>query len=80
MATTTTQFLEPSVSTCKKTRIRKAKKKVKSDVHELYDGDATLFWTPNSGKVYQFQMWLYKEQKYVRKSTRARNLEQVVAR
>jgi len=79
MATTTTQLLEPSVSTPKKPRIRKAKKKVKSDVHELYDGDATLFRTPNSGKVYQFQMWLHKEQKYVRKSTRARNLEQAVA-
>ncbi len=75
MTTTTSQLLEPTVPTPKKKRIRKAKKKVKTDVCELFDGDATLYRTTNSGKVYQFQMWLHQEQKYVRKSTRTKNLE-----
>ena len=34
-----------------------------------------IYRTPNSGRVYQFQMWVKEEQKYVRKSTRTKNLE-----
>jgi len=41
----------------------------------LYDGELTIFRTTNSGKVFQLQMWITSEQKYIRKSTRTKNLE-----
>jgi len=79
MATTPEQLLAASPKEPSKKRIRKAKKKVKSDIHELYDGDCTIFRTTNSGKVFQFQMWIHQQQKYVRKSTKTRNLETAIA-
>ena len=54
-------------------------KKVESDIHELYDEDCTIYQTTNTGKVFQLQMWVHKQQKYVLKSTRTRNLETAIA-
>jgi hypothetical protein len=68
-------MLKPTKTTSKPPRKRTPKPKIKTDIHKLYDGDVTLFRTPNSGDVYQFQMWIHKEQKYIRRSTRSRNLE-----
>ena len=66
-------MLQPTKIPPKKPRKRTPKPRVKTDIHKLYDGDVTLYRTPNSGDVYQFQMWIHKEQKYIRKSTRSRN-------
>jgi len=75
MTTTPEQLLKST----KKKRVRQAKKKIKTDVHELYEGDCTIYRTTNSGLVFQFQMWIHQQQKYVRKSTRSRNLETAIA-
>jgi integrase len=58
-----------------KKRVRKNKPKIRSDEHEICDGEVRLFRTTPSGDVFQFQMWIPKEQKYIRKSTRKRDLE-----
>jgi len=61
-----------------KRRKRKNKRKIRTAEHPLMDGDALLFRTPPSGNVWQFQMWIREEQKYLRKSTRTKNLEQAI--
>jgi DNA invertase Pin-like site-specific DNA recombinase len=46
-------MLKPNKVTPKKRRERTNKPKVKTDVHELFGGDVTLYRTTNSGSVYQ---------------------------
>ena len=58
----------------KKKRVRK-QNKTRTEEHTLCDGEVTLFRTPVSGDIYQFQMWISNEKKYIRKSTRKRDLD-----
>ena len=57
-----------------KKRIRK-QITTRSHVHTMCDGEVTLFRAHVSGDVYQFQMWISHEKKYIRKSTRKRDLD-----
>ena len=74
-----------SVSTSAKSDLpvghKKSKKKrgVRSrsffDEQIICDGEVKLFRTLQSGEVWQFRMWISTEKKYIRKSTRKRNLD-----
>jgi len=59
-------------------RIRKFQSRKRTATHELYDGEVTLFRTPVSGNVWQFQMWIREQQKYLRRSTRCKDLNQAI--
>ena len=48
--------------------------------HEILGGKAKIFRTPNSGDVYQFQMWIEAEQKAFRKSLRTKDLDTAIIR
>ena len=60
------------------TTIKKKRKSVgrrRTHQHSICDGEVTLFRDAPSGDVFQFQMWISKEKKYIRKSTRKRDLQ-----
>ena len=63
-----------------KKRIRKNAGSFQHSNHEILGGKAKVFRVPNSGDVYQFQMWLEIEQKMFRKSLRTKDLETAVSR
>ncbi len=44
-----------------------------SDAFDLFDGRIRLYRTTNSGDVWQFQMYVQSEQRYVRKSLKTRD-------
>lgn len=52
----------------------------KSDVTQIYGGVASIYRTTHSGDVYQFQMWISEEGKYVRRSLKTRDKEIAIDR
>jgi integrase len=48
--------------------------------HEILGGKAKIFRVPNSGDVYQFQMWIPEEKKTLRRSLKTKDLETAVKR
>ncbi|MGY8935288.1 MAG: tyrosine-type recombinase/integrase [Alphaproteobacteria bacterium] len=48
--------------------------------HEILGGKCKIFRVTNSGDVYQFQMWISEEKKYLRKSLRTKDLETAINR
>ncbi|MGY9056313.1 MAG: phage integrase SAM-like domain-containing protein, partial [Alphaproteobacteria bacterium] len=48
--------------------------------HEILGGKGKVFRVPNSGDVYQFQMWIPEEKKYLRKSLKTKDLETALKR
>ena len=50
----------------------------KTETFDVYDGDVQLFRSEPHGKMWQFQMWIAGERKYVRRSTKKRNLEEAI--
>ena len=48
--------------------------------HEILGGKGKVFRVPNSGDVYQFQMWISEEKKYLRKSLKTKDLETAMKR
>ena len=48
--------------------------------HEILGGKGKVFRVPNSGDVYQFQMWIPEEKKYLRKSLKTKDLETAMKR
>jgi integrase len=48
--------------------------------HEILGGKGKVFRVPNSGDVYQFQMWIPEEKKYLRKSLKTKDLETAMQR
>ena len=48
--------------------------------HEILGGKAKVFRVPNSGDVWQFQMWIPEETKYLRKTLRTNDLEPAINR
>jgi integrase len=48
--------------------------------HEILGGKCKIFRVANSGDVFQFQMWISEEKKYLRKSLRTRDLEAAISR
>jgi integrase len=48
--------------------------------HEILGGKCKIFRVANSGDVFQFQMWISEEKKYLRKSLRTRDLEAAIDR
>lgn len=48
--------------------------------HEILGGKAKVFRVPNSGDVYQFQMWISEEKKTLRKSLKTKDFETAVKR
>jgi integrase len=51
----------------------------RSDVTEIFDGNVTIYKTTNSGDVYQFQMYVKDEQRYVRKSLKTRDKQVAIS-
>ena len=51
---------------------------IRTSVVPIFEGDAKLFRTPASGNIWQFQMWVKEEKRYVRKSTRTRQLDEAL--
>ena len=45
------------------------------DEQDLFDGRIRIYRTTHSGDVWQFQMWISEEKKYIRKSLRTRDKE-----
>lgn len=45
------------------------------DEQDLFDGRIRIYRTTHSGDVWQFQMWIGEEKKYIRKSLRTRDKE-----
>ena len=43
--------------------------------HQILGGKAKTFRVPKSGDVYQFQMWLVEEKKYLRKTLKTKDLD-----
>lgn len=56
-------------------RKRVSKGNWSTDNHPIMDGQAEIFRVAQSGKVWQFRMWIPEEQKAVRKSLKTRDLE-----
>ena len=50
-----------------------------TDEHDLYDGEVKLLRTKQSGLVWQMRYWVSSEKRYVRKSTRCRDLDDAKA-
>ena len=51
----------------------------RTDVTEIFDGNVTIYKTTNSGDVYQFQMYVKDEQRYVRKSLKTRDKQVAIS-
>ena len=51
-----------------------------SSNHQILGGKAKIFRVPKSGDVYQFQMWLVEEKKYLRRTLKTRDLEAAIIR
>ncbi|MCH2386479.1 MAG: phage integrase SAM-like domain-containing protein, partial [Pedosphaera sp.] len=64
----------------RKKRIRVNAGSFQHSNHEILGGKAKVFRVPNSGDVYQFQMWIPEEKKHLRKTLRTKDLETVVKR
>lgn len=47
----------------------------RTDVMDIFDGNVRIFRTTNSGDVWQFQMYVAQEQRYIRKSLKTRDKE-----
>jgi integrase len=62
----------------KKRRKRKNKPKIRTEEHQIFGGAAIIFRTPPSGNVWQFQMWLTSDQKYLRRSLRTKDISEAV--
>ena len=57
-------------------RLNRNQKKVRMrDEQDLFDGRIRIYRTTHSGNVWQFQMWISDEKKYIRKSLRTRDKE-----
>lgn len=50
------------------------------DEQDLFDGRIRIYRTTHSGDVWQFQMWIGEEKKYIRKSLRTRDKETAINR
>jgi integrase len=70
----------PAAQPPKKTKTTKTKVSRRSDVTPIFGGVATIFRTTHSGDVYQFQMWVSEENKYVRRSLKTRDKELAIKR
>ena len=64
----------------RKKRIRVNAGSFQHSNHEILGGKAKVFRVPNSGDVYQFQMWIPEEKKHLRKTLRTKDLETAVKR
>lgn len=64
----------------KKKRVRKNAGSFQHSSHEILGGKAKVFRVPNSGDVYQFQMWISEEKKYIRRTLKTRDLETAIKR
>ncbi|MAI50029.1 MAG: integrase [Rhodospirillaceae bacterium] len=64
----------------RKKRIRKNEGGFQHSNHEILGGKSKVFRVPNSGDVWQFQMWIPEEKKYLRKSLRTKDLETAKSR
>ena len=64
----------------RKKRIRQNAGGFQHSNHEILGGKAKVFRVPNSGDVYQFQMWIPEEKKTLRKSLKTKDLETAVKR
>jgi len=45
-------------------------KMIRTEIHPVLGGKCSVFRTTVSGDIWQFQMWLPKEKKWLRKSRR----------
>lgn len=62
-------------------RLNRNQKRVRMrDEHDLFDGRIRIYRTTHSGDVWQFQMWIGEEKKYIRKSLRTRDKEIAINR
>jgi integrase len=48
--------------------------------HPILGGKAKIFRVPKSGDIYQFQMWIEAEKKYLRKTLKTKDLETAILR
>jgi integrase len=64
----------------RKKRIRENADGFQHSNHEILGGKAKIFRVPNSGDVYQFQMWIPEEKKTLRRSLKTKDLETAVKR
>jgi len=48
----------------------KRKKMIRTEIHPVLGGKCSIFRQTVSGDIWQFQMWLPKEKKWLRKSLR----------
>ena len=64
----------------RKKRIRKSPGNFQHSNHEVLGGKAKVFRTAKSGDVYQFQMWISEEKKYLRRSLKTKDLETAIGR
>ena len=63
-----------------KKRIRVNAGGFQHSVHEILGGKAKVFRVPNSGDVWQFQMWIPEEKKHLRRTLKTRDLETAIQR
>ncbi len=63
-----------------KKRIRKNAGSFQHSNHEILGGQAKVFRVPNSGDVWQFQIWISDEKKYLRKTLKTKDLDTAVQR
>ena len=64
----------------RKKRIRQNAGGFQHSNHEILGGKAKVFRVPNSGDVYQFQMWIPEEKKSLRKSLKTKDFETALKR
>jgi len=48
--------------------------------HQILGGKAKIFRVPKSGDIYQFQLWIEAEKKYLRKTLKTKDLETAILR
>ena len=77
---TLTKIVEESLTDNKQSIPNRVKppEGIRTSVVPIFEGDAKLFRTPVSGNVWQFQMWVKEDKKYIRKSTRTRQLDEAL--
>ena len=63
-----------------KKRIRKNAGSFQHSNHEILGGKAKVFQVPKSSDVWQFQMWISEEKKYLRKTLKTKNLDTAIQR
>lgn len=64
----------------RKRSIRKSPGNFQHSNHEVLGGKAKVFRVAKSGDVYQFQMWISEESKYLRRSLKTKDLETAIVR